>query len=290
MRISVEFEPVLEFAAVEQHLRRADRDAQHEKAEEIERAGAVDPRLGQKRRHAEEADDADRHVDVEHPAPVVFVGEIAAERRAQDRAQHDARAPDRHRLRVFLARIDVEQHGLGQRYQRRAEHALQQAVKHHLRDVVGEAAQRRGQGEARDRDQEQPLAAVMQGEPAAQRRRHRGGDDVGGQHPGDLVLRHRQAALHVGQRDIGDGRVQRLHDGRQHDRDRDEAAIGDHIPRFRRRIHCLSDEFAGAGVTFCSSAAGGGAGLGFCCSGFVVCCSAAGADAGAGLRQPEMRE
>src|SRR5258708_30393108 len=34
-----------------------------------------------------------------------------------------------------------------------------------------------------------------------------GGDDVGGQHPVDLVLGRRDAALHIRQRDVGDGDV-----------------------------------------------------------------------------------
>ena len=63
-------------------------------------------------------------------------------------------------------------------------------------------------------------------EPAGERNRDGGGDDVGGQHPAHLVLGGRQGALHARQRDVGDGGVERLHDGRQHHRDRDEAVVG----------------------------------------------------------------
>ena len=62
------------------------------------------------------------------------------------------------------------------------------------------------------------------GEPADRRGHDRGGDDVGGQHPVDLVERGREAALHVGQRHIGDGGVERLHDGRAHGADRHHGA------------------------------------------------------------------
>jgi hypothetical protein len=62
----------------------------------------------------------------------------------------------------------------------------------------------------------------------ARRRRHdRGRDDIGGQHPVDLVGARRNAALDIGQRDIGDRRVQRLHDDGQDDAGGDGAAIGD---------------------------------------------------------------
>src|SRR3546814_19956790 len=61
---------------------------------------------------------------VEDPAPVVEFRQIAAERRSQNRTDHDADAPHRHGRAVFLPGIAVEQHGLGQRHQRRPEDAL----------------------------------------------------------------------------------------------------------------------------------------------------------------------
>ena len=72
--------------------------------------------------------------------------------------------------------------------------------------------------------QKHPLAADSAGEPAAQRRHDRGGDDVRGQHPRHLILGRRERALNARQRDVGDRVVERLHDRRQHDRDRDERA------------------------------------------------------------------
>ena len=123
-----------------------------------------------------------------------------------------------------MQRVGIEHHGLRQRHQRGAEHALQQAEQHHLVDVLRQPAQHRGDGEAARAQDEDALAAEAVGDPANRRGHDRGGDDVGGQHPVDLVLRRRQAALHVGQRDIGDGGVQRLHDGRGHGADRHHVA------------------------------------------------------------------
>jgi hypothetical protein len=88
------------------------------------------------------------------------------------------------------------------------------------------AAQHRGGGEAGDRHQEHHLAADAVGQEAGQRGHDRGGDDVGGQHPGDLLGRGRDAALDVRQGDVGDRRVQRVHDRRQHDGDRDRDPVG----------------------------------------------------------------
>ena len=89
-------------------------------------------------------------------------------------------------------------------------------------------AQHRGDGEAGGADDEQLLAAEARRHPAERRGHDRGGDDVGGQHPVDLILGRRQRSLHVGQRDVGDRRVERLHDRRHHDAD------GDHAPDERR--------------------------------------------------------
>ena len=69
------------------------------------------------------------------------------------------------------------------------------------------------------------------GEPAGDRGHDRRGDDVGGQHPGDLVLRRPERALHRGQRHVGDRGVEHLHDRRQHDRDGDQPLVGDRRAR-----------------------------------------------------------
>src|SRR5216683_7033192 len=53
--------------------------------------------------------------------------------------------------------------------------------------------------------------------------------------PGNLILRGRQGALDMGQRDVGDRRVEPLHDVSQHDRERDRATIGDRGPRLPPR-------------------------------------------------------
>ena len=152
--------------------------------------------------------------------PGIGLGQPGAQRRPHDRAHHHAHAPDRHRLGALMQRIGVQHHRLRQRHQGGAEHALQQAEQHHLVDVLRHPAHHRGDGEAARAQDEDALAAEAVGDPAHRRGHDRGGDDVGGQHPVDLVLRRRQAALHIGQRDIGDGGVQRLHDGRGHGADR----------------------------------------------------------------------
>ena len=184
------------------------------------------PRRADKNEDAGGTQHPKRHVDQKHPAPVVLVGQPAAECGADDRAQYHAHAPDRHRFGVPLGWIDLQQHRLGQRDEGCSTDTLQQTIDHHFGKARGGTAESRGQGETGDRDEEHILDAKTAREPAGQRRHDRGRDDIGGHDPGDLVLGDRKTPLHVRQRDIGDRGVDPLHEGRQHDRDRDGAPVG----------------------------------------------------------------
>ena len=65
-------------------------------------------------------------------------------------------------------------------------------------------------------------------QPAHRRRHDRRGHHIGCQHPGDLIGRRRQRALHVGQGHIGDGGIQRLHQRRDHQAHGDQRAMRNH--------------------------------------------------------------
>jgi len=80
----------------------------------------------------ERSKNPDRQIDVENPAPIVVVSQPAAERRADNRAQYDSHAPDRHRVGVSVWWVDLQKHCLRQRDECRAADALQQAVDHEL--------------------------------------------------------------------------------------------------------------------------------------------------------------
>ncbi len=189
--------------------------------------------LGMKRSHDQDAQDADRQVDQEHPAPVVIVGQPAAEHRPEDRPDHHAAAEQRHRLAVLFARVDVEQGRLGERHDERAADALERAEQHHLAKRRRRRAQHRGDGEQHDRNQQQPLAPDLVGQPAADRQRDRRGDDIARQHPVDRVLRRAEARLHVRQGDVGDGRVEHLQQHRHHHPDGDDQPLAG-----RQRMSC----------------------------------------------------
>jgi DHA2 family multidrug resistance protein len=140
-------EPVLILAAIQHHLQRADADRQDAEADPVEPHALRRRGLRHENDQACDSQDAERQVDVEHPAPVVHLRQVAAERGAEDRADHHAHAPDRHGRAAHLGRVDVQHRRLRQRHQGRAEHALQQPEDHHLRQRLRRTAQHRGDGE-----------------------------------------------------------------------------------------------------------------------------------------------
>ena len=194
----------------------------------------------------EEADDADRQVDVEDPAPRPLVGQIAADGRPQDRAEDEADSPHRHRHPSLMEGEDLPENGLRERDDRPAAEALEDP-RGDQRGQVG-----RGPGDERaDReqgatDQEEPLAPEHADEPSRGRDDHGIGGEVRGDHPRDLVEPRRQRSLKMRQHDVGHARVQDLHEGHHHDREGDGPlpAGGD-----RRRIGCGGRHAGEAGVS-----------------------------------------
>ena len=124
-----------------------------------------------------------------------------------------------------LPRIAVEKNGLRERHEGCAEHALQQAKDDHLLKRCGHAAQHGCRGEADNRHEEKPFAPEPVRKESGNRRHDGSCNDVGGQYPIDLVKRRRKTALHIGQRDIGDCRVERLHDRGEHHAKGDDPAV-----------------------------------------------------------------
>ena len=171
---------------------------------------------------------ADRHVDVEHRAPGIGLGEIAAERGPHHRRHHDAETENGQRLAGAVAREDIEQDGLAQGHERRAEHALRQAEQHHALEVPRQAAQGRGGDEADNGGEQKPPSPEPFGEIAGERHHHGGGDDIRGQHPGDLVGGRAERAQHMRDRHVDDGDVEHFqHRGQHHgDDERDRRPFG----------------------------------------------------------------
>ena len=217
-------EPIEQFTPVQKKLQQANRQAHADKTENIQFL-VVRATLWQITHDAPQGNQSHRQVDVEDQPPVKIFGQPTAQHGPQNRAHHDACPPHGHGLTHFFARVDVQQNRLRQGHQGRSKHPLEQTGHDNFPQRTSHAAQGRSHGEADHRHNENPASTHHLTKPARQRQGDGRGHDVGGQDPGDLVLRGLQAALHVRQSHIGDGGVQGLDDGGQHDRHRDHAFV-----------------------------------------------------------------
>jgi hypothetical protein len=227
-------EPVLRGSAVEHQLQRTKADAERNKSEPVETRRRVVPRFMQKQKHARRGHDADGNIDVKHPAPRIVVGEESTERRPQDRPQHDDHRPDSHDLSALLERITVDDDGLREGRQRCAECALKKAKQDHLVQSLCEAAHRRRDRESDEAHQKYLAPTEARRKPAYRTGQDRRGNNIGCEHPGDLVAGRLQAALHIGKRHVGDGRVQHLHEHAEHDADDSDAKPEGRFAQCRR--------------------------------------------------------
>ena len=169
-----------------------------------------------------ERDDTDGKVDVEHPAPAQMLGEQAA----QQRPEHAGRAEDRAEqplvAAAFPGRYDVADDRHRQHHQPAAAEPLERAEADELGHVLGGAAQRGTGEEDDDRGLEQLLAAVLVAQFAPQGCGGGRGQQIGGDHPGQ-VLQAAEVADDGGQRGRHDGLVQRRQQQpEQQGADRDE--------------------------------------------------------------------
>lgn len=157
-------------------------------------------------------DDGERDVDEERPAPVQVLGEEAAEDQPDSATATGDGPVDAERLGALLG---VGEHhgeqGEGGRGEQGAEDTLEGPGAEHHRLVLGGAAERGGQREADQTDDEGALAPPEVGDPAAEEEKSTEGEGVGGDDPLLVAVGYAEVGLGGGQRDVHDGRVEDDH-------------------------------------------------------------------------------
>lgn len=146
------------------------------------RRRGVDEQAGGQQRQG-----ADRDVDVEHPAPAEVVGEEAADERA---AHEGGRHHDGHHgldPAALARRHQFTDDRLRADHQSAAAESLQRAEADELAHVLGQSRQDGAREEEHDRQQEDALAAVEVAELSPDRRGRGRRQQVGGDHPGEMV-------------------------------------------------------------------------------------------------------
>ena len=136
----------------------------------------------------------------------------AAEQQAERAAGGDDEHVGAHRLHALVGAREVgDDQGDDHRGGDRAAEALQEARGDQRELVVGEAAERRGDGEEGDAGEEDALAAEQVAEPAGHQQEAPVGDEVGADDPREVGLREAQVALDDGERDVDDRHVDDHH-------------------------------------------------------------------------------
>jgi len=228
-------EPVIVLAAIEHDLETADAERDQRDADIIDAAAA--PALGlhpgrilDQRADRQKGDDADRHVDQEHPAPGVIIGDPAAQSRPDD-GREDGRDGDHRKGAPALRGLEgIENDRLLIGLQAAAEKPLHQPEDDDLRERGRNAAKEGADREGGDADHEIALAPDHPPEPAGNRQDDAVGDEIGGERPGGVVIARRHRAGDVRQADIDDGGVDDLHERRHGDDDRDRPRVGARAP------------------------------------------------------------
>ena len=110
-------EPVLALAAVEHELQRGHATTSSTRpGTSTRRTAGRSSWVGEEQPRQHHRGGPDRHVDVEHPAPAPVVGDPAAQRRPDDRREHDADAPDGHRHPALARRERLDHRRLRERH------------------------------------------------------------------------------------------------------------------------------------------------------------------------------
>jgi len=213
-------EPVIFLALVEDDLQAACPDGKQAEADVVElaRLGVLDVgRVVDKAADHEDSKDADGDVDVEGVAPAVRIGKPAAERGTDDGSDNHPKAEDGHCGSAHARRKTFQQDGLGQRLERAATGALNDAGKQDETEGGRGSAEEGRDGEDDDAGDKEALASELEGKPVAGGKDDGVGDQVAGQDPGGFVGRGGERSGNVGEGDGGNGGVEHLHKGRQHD-------------------------------------------------------------------------
>ena len=165
--------------------------------------------LDQQPRREQRGDDADRHVDEQHPLPAGPLGQHAAEQHAGRAAGARDRAPDAQRGVALGALLEGggDDRQRGGRDQRGAE-ALHGAGDDQPQLALGEAAGQRGDREEDEARDEHAPPAEQVGQAAAEQQEAAEDQGVGVDDPGQVVLGEVEVLADRRQRDVDDRRVE----------------------------------------------------------------------------------
>ena len=156
--------------------------------------------------------DSDRHVDEENPAPIDVGDDGAANGRSSYGGEPGHATPDSECRSAALRRKDRGEDRERLRGQERTADSLQNACGDQLGRVLRKATKRGSHREDEKADGEEVALPVKVPEPTRGDEQNRVDQDVGVEHPQDLIQRRVQSRAHGRNRDVHDRRVEQDHE------------------------------------------------------------------------------
>jgi hypothetical protein len=178
----------------------------------------------------DEREDSDGDVEEEDPAPGIVVDDPAADGGAENRRGDDGDSVDGESHGALLRREGVGEDGLLAGLEASTGCTLEDAEEDEHRQAEGKAAEQGGEGEEEDAGHVEALATDAIGDPAGDGQDHGIGDEVAGEDPGGFLETGPQGAADVRHGDVGNGGIERLHEGGQSYGDCDSPGVGAGAP------------------------------------------------------------
>ncbi len=191
-----------------------DEDGRTGDVEVARRAGSLD--RWQQSRQDDQADDADRDVDVEDPVPAHVVGEQPAEGGSDDERDTEDRTEQALVAPSFGRCVQVTNDRERDREERSRAKSLDASEQDQHAHVLRQAGQRRADQEDGHPDHHHRLAPVQVGQLAVERHRDGGRQEVDRDDPG-VILVTAQIGHDPGQRRSDDGLVERAEEEGEQD-------------------------------------------------------------------------
>ena len=206
------------FVRLDQAVRqREQRDRRCHESGQVEPLLGRVPRLVDEDPRREDAEDSDRDVDVEDPAPVDVLGDRAADERAERERHRGYAGPDSDRSPALPRWERGGDDRQRRRVHQRCAHTLHDARADQHAGAVREPAEERRRGEDHEPGDEDAPAAEHVGELAAGEEQHSERQGVAVDDPFELGDRDAEIRTNRRQRDVHDRVVQ--HDHEQAERD-----------------------------------------------------------------------
>ena len=172
-----------------------------------------------------EREQPDRNINKKYPAPVVIIGDPTSKHRTNCGCGDDGDGVESEGRSTLRRREGVNEDSLLDGREAPAADSLENAGDENDSQTGSDAAKERCDREERDAGHVIVLAAKDAAEPRGHWKNNGVSDQIRGENPCDLVEAAAESTGDIGQRNIGNGGVEQLHEGGQRNCESDDPRI-----------------------------------------------------------------